>query len=135
MKVLAINGSPRKKWNTSTLLQKSLEGAKTRGAETELLHMYDIEFKGCISCFLCKTIDGPSYGQCIVKDGLTPILQKIKKTDVLYSRLPDLFRYGHWGNEIFHGAIILPVYDLHRSSRINLSEKDQNRVHIYLRRR
>ncbi len=83
MKVIAINGSPRKKWNTATLLQKSLEGAMTHGAETELLHIYDIKFKGCISCFACKTINGPSYGRCNVKDGLTPILRKIEKTDVL----------------------------------------------------
>jgi len=27
MKVIAINGSPRKKWNTATLLEKALEGA------------------------------------------------------------------------------------------------------------
>ena len=27
MNVLAINGSPRKKWNTATLLGKALEGA------------------------------------------------------------------------------------------------------------
>jgi hypothetical protein len=27
MKMIAINGSPRKKWNTAILLQKTLEGA------------------------------------------------------------------------------------------------------------
>jgi multimeric flavodoxin WrbA len=91
MKVTAINGSPRKKWNTATLLRKSLEGAMTQGAETELLHIYDIEFKGCISCFSCKTIDGPSYGRCIVKDGLTPVLQGIEKTDVLILGSPIYF--------------------------------------------
>jgi len=36
MKVIAINGSPRKKWNTATLLEKSLEGAASEGAEAEL---------------------------------------------------------------------------------------------------
>jgi multimeric flavodoxin WrbA len=83
MKVIAVNGSPRKEWNTATLLGKALEGSITRGAETELIHLYDITFKGCISCFVCKTINGPSYGRCAVKDGLTPILQKIENTDAL----------------------------------------------------
>jgi multimeric flavodoxin WrbA len=32
MKVLAINGSPRKGWNTATLLNRTLEGAATAGA-------------------------------------------------------------------------------------------------------
>ena len=72
-------------------LKKSLEGATTRGAETELLHLYDIEFKGCISCFACKTIDGPSYGRCAVKDSFTPILQKIEQTNVLILGSPIYF--------------------------------------------
>ncbi|MDO9627281.1 MAG: NAD(P)H-dependent oxidoreductase [Methanobacteriaceae archaeon] len=46
MKVIAINGSPRKKWNTSQLLNKALEGAKSQGAETELINLYDLEYKG-----------------------------------------------------------------------------------------
>ena len=37
MKAIAINGSPRKGWNTDLLLQKALEGAAAAGAETELI--------------------------------------------------------------------------------------------------
>ena len=37
MKVIAINGSPRKNWNTAIMLQSALEGAKADGAETELI--------------------------------------------------------------------------------------------------
>jgi multimeric flavodoxin WrbA len=55
---MAFNGSPRKTWNTATLLEKALEGAASKGAETELVHLYDVTFKGCISCFACKTKGG-----------------------------------------------------------------------------
>src|SRR5665647_3224861 len=79
MKVIAINGSPRKKWNTATLLNKALEGAASKGAETELIHLYDLDFKGCISCFACKLKDGKSYGKCAVKDELTPLLKQIEE--------------------------------------------------------
>ena len=41
MKVIAVNGSPRKNWNTATLLQKALEGSKSVGADTELIHLYE----------------------------------------------------------------------------------------------
>lgn len=58
MKIIALNGSPRKKWNTATLLQKALEGAVSQGAITELIHLYDLNYKGCISCFACKTLGG-----------------------------------------------------------------------------
>jgi multimeric flavodoxin WrbA len=78
MKVIGINGSPRKKWNTATLLTNALEGAATKGADTELVHLYDLDFKGCVSCFSCKIIDGPHNGRCAVKDGLSPLLNKIE---------------------------------------------------------
>jgi multimeric flavodoxin WrbA len=80
MKVMAVNGSPRKKWNTATLLQKTLEGAASQGAETELIHLYDLDYKGCKSCFACKTKGGESYGRCAVKDDLSPVLDRIEKT-------------------------------------------------------
>jgi multimeric flavodoxin WrbA len=83
MKVIAVNGSPRKKWNTATLLERVLEGAASKGAETELVHLYDLDFKGCVSCFACKTIDGPSYGRCVVKDDLTPLLKAVMDVQAL----------------------------------------------------
>ena len=91
MKVLGINGSPRKEWNTATMLKKALEGAASRGGETELIHLYDLEFKGCISCFSCKRIGGKSYGECAVKDDLKPVLAKVAKADALVLGSPIYF--------------------------------------------
>ncbi len=83
MKVIAFNGSPRKKWNTATLLEKALEGAASQSAETKLIHLYDLNFSGCMSCFSCKTKGGKSYGKCALKDELTPILERIEEADAL----------------------------------------------------
>jgi multimeric flavodoxin WrbA len=91
MKVLAINGSPRKKWNTATLLQHALNGAASKGAETELVHLYDLAYTGCISCFSCKLKRGKSYGKCAVQDDLTPILEKIRDVDALILGSPIYF--------------------------------------------
>ena len=91
MKAIAFNGSPRKKWNTATLLKKALEGAASKGAETELVHLYDLDFKGCISCFACKTIGGKSYGRCAVKDDLTPVFRKIEGADAVILGSPIYF--------------------------------------------
>ena len=91
MNVIAVNGSPRKKWNTATLLGKALEGAASQGAETELIHLYDLNFKGCISCFACKTKGGESYGRCAVKDDLTPIFKRIEEADALFLGSPVYF--------------------------------------------
>ncbi|MDV0443677.1 flavodoxin family protein [Methanorbis rubei] len=83
MKVLAFNGSPRKSWNTATLLKNALEGAEAIGAETELIHLYDLNFKGCKSCFACKMIGGKSYGRCAVQDDLQEIFTKVEEADAL----------------------------------------------------
>jgi len=91
MKVIAINGSPRKSWNTATLLKKALEGAASKGAETELIHLYDLEYKGCISCFECKRIGGESYGKCAEKDDLTEVLEKVEMADAVVLGSPIYF--------------------------------------------
>jgi multimeric flavodoxin WrbA len=94
MRVIAFNGSPRKTWNTATLLGQALEGAASQGAETELIHLYDLRYTGCKSCFACKTRGGESYGRCAAKDDLTPILKKVEDADALIL-----------GSPIFYGTI------------------------------
>ena len=91
MNAIAINGSPRKNWNTAMLLEKVLEGAASQGAETELVHLYDLDFKGCTSCFSCKLKGGKSYGKCAMKDELTPVLDEIADTDMLILGSPIYF--------------------------------------------
>jgi len=91
MKVMAVNGSPRKKRNTGTLLEKALEGAVSVGAETELIHLYDLDFKGCRACYSCKLLGGKSYGRCAAKDDLTPILRKIEEVDAFILGSPVYF--------------------------------------------
>lgn len=82
-KAIAINASPRKNGNTAALLQEALRGAAAAGAETELVHLIDLDFKGCVSCFACKRLGNPNYGKCNLKDELTPVLEKIAEADVL----------------------------------------------------
>ncbi|MEN6611806.1 MAG: flavodoxin family protein [Methanoregulaceae archaeon] len=91
MNVIGINGSPRKKWNTATLLEYALKGAESEGAETELVHLYDLDFKGCTSCFACKLKGGKSYSRCAMKDDLTPVLEKIRNADALILGSPIYF--------------------------------------------
>ena len=79
MKIAAINGSPRKGWNTDTLLNKALEGVSSQNAETELIHLYDLQYKGCTSCFSCKKKDG--IRACAMKDDLTPLLEMLRDVD------------------------------------------------------
>ncbi|MGA3060723.1 MAG: flavodoxin family protein [Candidatus Bathyarchaeia archaeon] len=88
MKVLAINGSAIKHWNTAILLNKALEGAASKGAQTELIHLYDLNFKGCTSCYECKLKNGTSFGRCSLKDELSIVLEKIETVDALILGAP-----------------------------------------------
>ena len=108
MKVLAFNGSPRKTWNTATLLRKALEGAASQGAETEFIHLNGLNFKGCQSCFACKTKGGKSYGKCAVKDGLTPILEKVRRADAIILGSPIYFGTVTGAMRMFMERLMFP---------------------------
>jgi multimeric flavodoxin WrbA len=91
MKMIAFNGSPRKDGNTASLLKKALEGASSKGAETEFVNLYDLNFKGCVSCFACKLKGGKSYGKCARKDDLEPLLNKVEEADAIILGSPIYF--------------------------------------------
>jgi multimeric flavodoxin WrbA len=109
MKVVAVNGSPRKGWNTEKLLQKALEGAKDMGADTELLQLYDNEFKGCISCFACKIKGSKTNGLCAYKDALRPILEKCLNADVVIIGSPVYFDYPTAQTRAFVERFLFPL--------------------------
>jgi len=83
MKAIAVNGSPRKNWNTGILLKRAIDGAASVGAETETINLYELNYKGCTSCFACKVKDGKRAGRCAMKDDLTEVLEKVIACDVL----------------------------------------------------
>lgn len=82
-KVMAINGSARKNSNTATLLKRALEGAASTRAEIELVHLIDLNYKGCVSCFACHRKGTALCGTCALKDELTPVLEKAMNSDIL----------------------------------------------------
>ncbi|MDR0995028.1 MAG: flavodoxin family protein [Tannerella sp.] len=80
-KVIAINGSPRKGWNTGTLVEEACKGAASQGAKTETIELFGLRYTGCHSCFGCKL--APNLGRCIIRDGLHAVLKKIREADAL----------------------------------------------------
>ena len=90
MKAIAINGSPRKGWNTEKLLKEALRGAESVGAETKLVQLYDLNYTGCKSCFACKKQGAESY-QCVIKDDLAPVIEEIVPADALFLGSPIYF--------------------------------------------
>jgi NAD(P)H-dependent FMN reductase len=88
MKIVAINTSPRSNWNTAQLVKEAARGAESAGAEVQYFDLYKQEkFTGCISCFGCKKEE--YKGHCVCRDGLTPVLDAIRRADGLIIGSPN----------------------------------------------
>lgn len=87
-KIIAVNAGPRKGWNTDTLITEAAKGAEAAGAKVEKFDLYRLEkYTGCISCFGCKK--EKNKGQCVCRDGLTPVLDAIRGADGLIIGSPN----------------------------------------------
>lgn len=84
MKVLALNGSPRKA-ATAHVLGVFLEGVEDAGAEVESVHISKLNMKPCRGCFTCWT---STPGECIQKDDMEKMLPKIDAADALVLATP-----------------------------------------------
>lgn len=93
MKVIGLNGSPRKGWNCDKLLEKALEGARSANADTETIQLYAEPLKGCLECFACKRKDNKTGGLCAIRDNMHPILEKSLAADAIIIASPNYFGY------------------------------------------
>ena len=91
-KIIIIDGGPRNNMNTAKLLQKFAEGAKSVGSDMEVktIRLYDLDYKGCMSCMACK-LKGKTSNICRFKDALTPVLEDIAHADGLVLGSPIYF--------------------------------------------
>lgn len=91
-KIVIIDGGPRLNMNTAMLLQRFAEGAKSVGSDVEVktIRLYDLDYKGCMSCMVCK-LKGKASRVCCFKDALTPVLNEIAQADGLVLGSPIYF--------------------------------------------
>ena len=93
MKVIAINGSPRKKWTTSRLREKFVEGMRSKqDLELKEIHVYDYSFTGCRSCFACKLKKFETEPlQCRIRDDIHDLLSEVRDADGVVIGAPIYF--------------------------------------------
>lgn len=93
MKIIAINGSPRKKGNSAAMLKSWVDGAKAAQPDLECqwIDLYSLTFTGCRSCFHCKRKNGKFYGQCPIKDGIHDLIPAVYAADALALACPIYF--------------------------------------------
>ena len=91
MKVYAINGGPRKSYNTAKMLESFIKGVNDEGIETEIIHLYDLKYSSCRECYGCKVKGSKNYGRCTYPDDLKGVLEKLYKADGLVFASPIYF--------------------------------------------
>jgi multimeric flavodoxin WrbA len=79
MKVIAINGSPKKEGNTYHALRLVCEQLEAKGIETEILQVGLKNVKACTACGMCAKNQDET---CIIKnDIVNEYIQKMKEAD------------------------------------------------------
>ena len=71
MKVLLINGSPKKDGNTAIALNEMVQVFEKEGIETEIIHIGNKDIRGCIACGKCREI-----GHCVFNDIVSETSEK-----------------------------------------------------------
>ncbi len=91
MKILVMNGSPKKKSDTMCITNAFLEGLNIdNNCDIKVIDVIQKDIKPCLGCFSCwRNLDG----KCIQKDDQNEILDEIQKADILIWSFP-LYYYG-----------------------------------------
>lgn len=85
MRITVINGSPRKNGNTSELVKdfvRSLDGK----ADVEIIHIFDMEIKGCTNCGACQKAILEAH--CTIKDDMSKLYPKFLNSDMVVLASP-----------------------------------------------
>lgn len=84
-KIIVLNGSPRKKGNTSALVKAFTEGAGSTGNSVTEFFLDDMNIHGCKGCFGGgKNPDSP----CAQKDDMDKIYPVYKEADIVVLATP-----------------------------------------------
>jgi multimeric flavodoxin WrbA len=89
MKVLAINGSPRKGGNTEAMIRKVFEPLEAAGIETELVQIGGKAVRGCTACGKCMEMQNKT---CVItKDPVNDLIKKMDEADGIILGSPTYF--------------------------------------------
>ena len=92
MKVMAIIGSPRRGGNTELLVDRVIEGCRSRGnAEIEKVFIADRNIQYCSGCLTC-TFPPPGTGKCVLRDDMDVLIEKIRESDAFIFGTPNHMR-------------------------------------------
>ena len=84
--ILAIYGSPRRKGNTTLLLDHAVQGAVDAGAAVEKIVLRDLKMSPCLEIYGCK-----ETGRCVIQDDFQKIHDQLLSCQGLILASPIFF--------------------------------------------
>lgn len=87
MKILAVNGSPRKDGNTAHMLRAVMSVCEESGMQTELYQAGGRQVRGCMACGGCRK----NPGRCVTDDWINELYLKMKDADAILLGSPTYF--------------------------------------------
>jgi len=89
MKVVGINGSPRRNGNTAIIIKEVFKELEKHGISTELIHIGGTGIRGCRACYTCSNTKDR---KCIIKDDLiNECVEKMVEADGIILGSPTYF--------------------------------------------
>jgi len=83
MKVLILNGSPRKGGNTSLAVDELVGTFSEEGVESEVVQVGNRDIRGCIACGRCAEL-----GRCVFDDVVNELAPRFEEADGLVAASP-----------------------------------------------
>lgn len=95
MKVLLINGSPRKKGNTFLALSEVAKTLEQQGIETEIVQIGTKAVRSCVACGQCAA---KQLGKCVFDDDIcNRVVEKLDTADALVVGSPTYYGQPNGG--------------------------------------
>jgi len=89
MRVIAVNGSPRKGGNTETMLKHALATLDEAGWKTEYVQLGGKKIRGCMACMKCWE---NKDRKCVVNnDAFNEVMEKMLDADAIILGSPTYF--------------------------------------------
>jgi multimeric flavodoxin WrbA len=89
-KILGISGSPVKKGNVETFLNRAMEGLPAKDIERDIVHLSGLKIRDCIHCNFCLTKQSPDQ-YCSLKDDAQAVFEKAEAADIIVLASPVYF--------------------------------------------
>lgn len=108
-KIVIIDGGPRRNMNTAQMAASFAEGINAAGENIDIrqYRLYDIEYRGCMSCLGCK-VKGRSSPVCVFKDGLKEVLDEVSQADGLAIASPIYMGRNTAQTQAFLERLVFP---------------------------